>query len=270
MSSRPNEFPPASVDPSEDTRGRWFIDECNENNLIILNGSSFDSTSIIDDSGWTSFQPNGRAVVDYVAVSVHSLLGLKRFAGVNLTSWSDHVFLSLAVTSHSKTLSQDADLDHRLRRPRFFTQIKQRAPFTALPPSDALLKELRGPPALLDSPYSEPVLNTEEDVNRTTALYGEPFFWSMIRDLTDPKPPKPKVSLNDLAAEFERRAHIPDTFPPEFETVALELAALECSAIPSCTTDRISRHSFSRHFVREEIIRNRDSVAQRLQSTPPF
>ncbi len=96
---------------------------------------------------------------------------------------------------------------------------------------------------------------------------SEPFFWSTIRDLTDPNPSKPKVSLDDLSAEFERRAHIPDTFPPEFETLALELAALECNAIPSCTTDRTPRRSFSRHFVQAEIIRFRDRVAQRLQST---
>ncbi|PBK82326.1 hypothetical protein ARMGADRAFT_1001676 [Armillaria gallica] len=52
--------------------------------------------------------------------------------------------------------------------------------------------------------------------------------------------------------------------------LALELAALECRAIPSCTTDCTSRRFFSRHFAREEIIRNRDRVAQRLQSTPGF
>ncbi|KAK0432915.1 uncharacterized protein EV420DRAFT_1755143 [Desarmillaria tabescens] len=83
--------------------------------------------------------------------------------------------------------------------------------------------------------------------------HSEPLFWSTIRDLTDPKPTKPDVSLQDLAAEFEKHAHIPDVLPLELDAVALELAALECSVIPSVTIDRTPKRSFSQHFILVEV-----------------
>ncbi len=99
---------------------------------------------------------------------------------------------------------------------------------------------------------------------------SEPLFWSTVRELTDPKPSQPQVSLPDLAAEFEKRIHVPDALPPEFDAIALELAALECSVIPSITTDRTLRRSFSRHFIRAEILKNRKRVCHRLTSSPGF
>lgn len=173
LSSRPSAFPRTSVDPTEDTRGRWFVDECAENDLLILNGSCFDGTVITDnDSGWTSFQPNGRAVIDYVAVSVRFLAKIREFAVVNLTSWSDHAFLSLCVVSDSSTKAL-RDARHRPCRTHFSSQSKRRSPFTALPPMDCLPPELQGPPSLLDSLYSELVTKVDDEVNLTKTLYGD-------------------------------------------------------------------------------------------------
>lgn len=63
------------------------------------------------------------------------------------------------------------------------------------------------------------------------------MFWSTIQDFTDPKPVKVNVDLTSLATEFENRMRIPDTLPPDFDRIALELAALESSAIPTITVD---------------------------------
>ncbi len=171
LSSWPSSFPQTSVDPMKDTRGRWLIDECTENDLLILNGSCFDSTMISDnDSGWTSFQPNSCAVIDYVAVSVSSLSRIQDFTIANLTSWSDHAFLSLCIGSNSSNEALQ-EACHHPHRPRLSSQTKQRSPFTALPPIDCLLPELQGPPSLLDSLYIELVTKVDNKVNLTMTLW---------------------------------------------------------------------------------------------------
>ncbi|KAK0472305.1 hypothetical protein EDD18DRAFT_1232323 [Armillaria luteobubalina] len=147
LSSLPSILPRYSVDPKSDTRGRWLVDECQANNLAILNGSSYDSSRQSDaDDGWTSFQPNGRAVVDYAAISVSVLHMLREFSVMNWSAWSDHAFLSLSLTSPSA--GPVMPTWQRLRLPH--PQKLRVSPFIALPSLDNLPPELCGPPSTLD------------------------------------------------------------------------------------------------------------------------
>ncbi|KAJ7197060.1 hypothetical protein C8J57DRAFT_1000181, partial [Mycena rebaudengoi] len=56
----------SSLDKVLNTRGRWLLRLCSDNSLIILNGTSKEQ----DLPGqFTSFQPLGSTVIDFVLVS---------------------------------------------------------------------------------------------------------------------------------------------------------------------------------------------------------
>ncbi len=500
LSSLPSIFARWSVDPNTDTRGRWLVEECRANELAILNGSSYDSSPQSDtDSGWTSFQPNGRAVVDYAAISMSALHLVQDFAVSNWSAWSDHAFLSISLSCDAETVLSTTR--RRFRLPR--SHKPRTSPFIALPSLDDLPPELRGPPSALDLLYQALVSDRDSDTDgELIELYGhasttgspctvwvagvcilegspdaqagagvfwglnatrnmsmrvpgsqttvrathwaiifalllsltefeliivtdqvdiirtyccwaaslqqegwicrdgdviqyavrllqarsgrvefrllrsgssthpiqpvifvkelafdgaialspsalpplpprrkahtslhlvciaqvkvftslphapqpardpeplpplpdtwspsvhnsrrrelrqrqwelnnsfidacrasEPMFWSTIRDFTDPKPVESNVDLASLAMEFESRMRVPDTLPPDFNRVALELAALESSAIPAITVDRTPKRSFSRHWVLADIKLNRERLTGRMRSSPGF
>ncbi|KAJ7680742.1 hypothetical protein DFH06DRAFT_911272, partial [Mycena polygramma] len=55
-----------SHDPIVNTRGRWLLRVCADNRLTILNGTVKESSS---PGAFTSFQPLGSTVIDFVIVS---------------------------------------------------------------------------------------------------------------------------------------------------------------------------------------------------------
>ena len=82
-----------SKDDHLSTRGRALIDSCMHLDLILLNGiQQFESKT----QSFTSFQPRGQAVVDYVIANKTGLdLTLDFEVLVPTLEWSDHATLSL-------------------------------------------------------------------------------------------------------------------------------------------------------------------------------
>ncbi|KAJ7689813.1 hypothetical protein B0H17DRAFT_936811, partial [Mycena rosella] len=56
----------SSLDKVVNTRGRWFLRLCADTSMNILNGTVKEETS---PGGFTSFQPLGSTVIDYVFAS---------------------------------------------------------------------------------------------------------------------------------------------------------------------------------------------------------
>ncbi|KAJ7740487.1 hypothetical protein DFH07DRAFT_687300, partial [Mycena maculata] len=59
-------FPRSSRDNVLNTRGRWLLPLCSDTSMSILNGTSKEVTS---PRAFTSFQPLGSTVIDFVMVS---------------------------------------------------------------------------------------------------------------------------------------------------------------------------------------------------------
>ncbi|KAJ7207232.1 hypothetical protein GGX14DRAFT_297004, partial [Mycena pura] len=78
-------------------RGAWLLRTCEEGTLDILNGTCFERGA---PGGFTSFQPNGKAVVDYALFSrgFLNMLSVDSLQVVPVPSdWSDHAILALHV-----------------------------------------------------------------------------------------------------------------------------------------------------------------------------
>ncbi len=79
--------------------GRVILQLAADNNLHILNGTSWQTRESLDL--FTSFQPNGRAVVDYFLMSDAVLRSGKVISMTvtpHLPSWSDHALLCVHIT----------------------------------------------------------------------------------------------------------------------------------------------------------------------------
>ncbi|KAJ7837622.1 hypothetical protein B0H13DRAFT_1547651, partial [Mycena leptocephala] len=78
------------------TRGKFLLNICEDSRMEILNGTLFERDS---PGAFTSFQPNGEAVVDYALFSREFLSMLKPGAlqviRTDRDTWSDHAFLAL-------------------------------------------------------------------------------------------------------------------------------------------------------------------------------
>ncbi|KAK0488544.1 hypothetical protein IW261DRAFT_1306753, partial [Armillaria novae-zelandiae] len=83
----------------------------------------------------------------------------------------------------------------------------------------------------------------EEFVQKARKSDGD--FWTSVRDITDPKPRPPRISLDKMTAEFSARVNVPDIIPEDFDEVALLQAALEADSIPRVTVDHTEGQYFS-------------------------
>ncbi len=70
-------------------------------------------------------------------------------------------------------------------------------------------------------------------------------FWTMVRDVTDPKGHPPAISVDAMVEELRRRINIPDVIPLDFDLDALLCAATECDAISPITVDTTPTGIFS-------------------------
>jgi hypothetical protein len=96
---------------STDTAGRWLLGLCREHGLDILNGTVYEGSSAeaVYSHGhgsdkrrgaYTSFQPNGFSVIDYVMVndSAKATIASNALVCIRDKSVSDHALLKLDVT----------------------------------------------------------------------------------------------------------------------------------------------------------------------------
>jgi hypothetical protein len=105
-----------SSDPDEkiNTRGRTIIQECNEYNLCILNGTSLETAS---PGRFTSWQTAGQSVIDYAIVS-ETLLPLVHKLHVELPTededddWSDHMRICLTLDAKAFEYEPILPADH--------------------------------------------------------------------------------------------------------------------------------------------------------------
>ncbi|KAI0056171.1 hypothetical protein BV25DRAFT_1921180 [Artomyces pyxidatus] len=75
-SSPSTQWPRVSSDCTSNARGSALLDLCTSSGLAILNGSTFDASTM--PGSFTSFQPRGSAVVDYAFASASLLPLLSR------------------------------------------------------------------------------------------------------------------------------------------------------------------------------------------------
>ncbi|RDB24922.1 RNA-directed DNA polymerase from mobile element jockey [Hypsizygus marmoreus] len=86
-------FPRVSSDVASNARGMRILDMCAADSLLVLNGTSFEGPGA---GLFTSFQPLGSSVIDYVIVSDSMLRFLEPSClRVVQSDWSDHACLSL-------------------------------------------------------------------------------------------------------------------------------------------------------------------------------
>ncbi|KAJ7757275.1 hypothetical protein DFH07DRAFT_742271, partial [Mycena maculata] len=81
----------------KNARGTWLLETCEDSHLEILNGTSFEGDA---PGQFTSFQPNGRAVVNYALFSREftSMLPPKVLRIIPVPAeWSDHVIIALFI-----------------------------------------------------------------------------------------------------------------------------------------------------------------------------
>lgn len=89
----------SSMDPTTTPRGCSLLKHCYYNHIMVLNGTDVECQS---PGRYTSFQPNGQAVVDYALVSSTMLPYVDKLQ-VSLPSsnpsddWADHTSLTLVV-----------------------------------------------------------------------------------------------------------------------------------------------------------------------------
>ncbi|KAJ7498121.1 hypothetical protein B0H11DRAFT_1631838, partial [Mycena galericulata] len=92
-----SQLPRVSSDQFSNGRKTWFIDTCEDSRLEILNGTEIESNS---SGSYTSFQPAGKAVVDYALFS-RAFLNMVPAHSLQIIrvppDWSDHAILALRV-----------------------------------------------------------------------------------------------------------------------------------------------------------------------------
>ncbi|KAJ7735418.1 hypothetical protein DFH07DRAFT_693341, partial [Mycena maculata] len=87
----------SSDDMPKDARGTWLLETCEDSLLEILNGTSIEGDA---PGAFTSFQPNGRAVVDYALFSREfiDMLPPKALQIIPVPGeWSDHAIIALFI-----------------------------------------------------------------------------------------------------------------------------------------------------------------------------
>ncbi|KAL1937495.1 hypothetical protein VTO73DRAFT_13147 [Trametes versicolor] len=155
LSSRPTDFPQARVSPDlavPSVRGRWLLQMCDDEDLVIFNGTSIDSRD-----AFTSFQHNGCAIVDYILAHTMAITS-ERIRDLHVhprvPELSDHALLSIV---YKPAILQTTDEGHY-----------QAPSYTESPL--ALGDLLRGP---IDQLLSETVrVGKTGHSGRITALYG--------------------------------------------------------------------------------------------------
>jgi hypothetical protein len=97
-----------SMDESDNTQGLCLLDLCNENNICIINGTQLECSS---PGAFTSFQPNGSSVIDFVIASCSLLKFIKSLAvdSRNGLDWFDHAVLQLQVDQNILSECTNAD-----------------------------------------------------------------------------------------------------------------------------------------------------------------
>jgi hypothetical protein len=98
-------WPRNSSDPTENSRGRAILEECEKYGLCILNGTSLETTS---PGRFTSHQPRGKSTIDYGFVS-EALLPLVRNFHVECPTpdpkddWADHTRICVTLDAAAIT-----------------------------------------------------------------------------------------------------------------------------------------------------------------------
>ncbi|KAJ7100125.1 hypothetical protein B0H15DRAFT_509146 [Mycena belliarum] len=161
-----NDAPPSSAlkrwssdDKPTNTRGTWLLNTCEDNRLEILNGTHVEVSS---PGAYTSFQPNGNAVVDYALFSrdFMSMVQSQSLQIFRAEDWSDHAILSLTVIMPTATPDP-------LPRP-------MRISVPCMP-------RVCMPPTGLDLLVQETVSASKTDEESTQALYGSVLHTSQKR-----------------------------------------------------------------------------------------
>lgn len=154
-------FPRLSRDDTTyaNARGNWLVRTCTDNNLVILNGTSFESSE--SPGAFTSFQHNGNTVIDYAIISrsATSWLAERSLSIIEDESWSDHAMLRLVVSTPRRMGTIP------------LTQSKSNAN-TRRVDVRTLLRE----PTELDTLAHDAIHTIKTSEESTAALYGPVFF----------------------------------------------------------------------------------------------
>ena len=109
--------PCKSKDTTVSTRGRALAKFCATSNFILLNGTALFELKTLN---FTSFQPRGNAVVDYVIVNDSNLDTMSNFEVLQpQLEWSDHAPLSVALNLSSDLTQQLQPSHHKARKSKF-------------------------------------------------------------------------------------------------------------------------------------------------------
>lgn len=159
--SSPVRLPRTSQDSVVNSRGRDLLAFCEIQDLAIVNGSRFDSTT--PKGNWTSFQSMGRAVVDYMVASSSMLPFITDFSNVDQPDHSDHALLSLTINV-PVTRAQAP-------RPRRSKPSSEPKEFRLPPPRDPMTQELV-PPSYLDNLLQQVIALRRTDDEMCGDIYG--------------------------------------------------------------------------------------------------
>lgn len=90
------DWPRSSIDGGRICgRGRWLLERCEETNLIILNGTSKETSS---PGAYTSHQPGGSSVIDYAIANRAMVEYIKSMTIEGCKEYSDHDLVTLQLT----------------------------------------------------------------------------------------------------------------------------------------------------------------------------
>ncbi|KAJ7766155.1 hypothetical protein B0H16DRAFT_1243075, partial [Mycena metata] len=78
-------------------------------------------------------------------------------------------------------------------------------------------------------------------------------FWDFVRKRTDPRPKKSKVTVTQLATDFEARLNYPKVSPSSFNDDLLKFNARMARDLSGDLADRSPRQSCTREITMEDI-----------------
>lgn len=158
------------------TQGRWLLDLCEREHLVIVNGTTCEvGNSDTDHGALTSFQPNGVSVIDYALASAGLMPRVKRFRVHDFPFDSDHalicVWIDAPPTAHAPLHNYRA----KTRRPHLMSHAARASrPVNIPPPTDPLLQTPIDP-SPLDLLLADAVTHTISIDEGCGDLYGPSY-----------------------------------------------------------------------------------------------
>ncbi|KAJ6511931.1 hypothetical protein C8R47DRAFT_1033774, partial [Mycena vitilis] len=92
-------------------------------------------------------------------------------------------------------------------------------------------------------------------------------FWKLVREWTDDKPVKPRVSIDQLHDSFKARLNPPAEIPDYFDADLHKIVTALNETIPKRTTDRTPQGFFSRPITVKDMQRIKKKLRKKSNRT---